>query len=191
MSETLIKLQPRTALGGLTPQVDTIGALTLTERPGFALASLSARLGQEEACHASLAALLGAVPGPGEMTQGAPETGFWIGPDAWMITAPFDTHEDLAAVLKTKFGVAASITEQTDGWVVFDLAGDRIGAAMELLCAVEIRKMPPGAAQRTVIDHLGCFVLRPEAGDLIRILGPRSSAGSLHHALLTSMGAVA
>ncbi|WP_424971816.1 sarcosine oxidase subunit gamma [Dinoroseobacter sp. S76] len=191
MSETSITLQPRTALGGLTPRVDTIGTLTLTENPGFALASLSARVGQEETCHAALTALLGAVPGPGEMTRGTPETGFWIGPEAWMITAPFDTREDLAAVLKTRFRAAASITEQTDGWVVFDLAGDMIAAAMELLCPVEIRRMPPGAAQRTVIDHLGCFVLRPETGDLIRILGPRSSAGSLHHALLTGMEAVA
>ncbi|MEM1078078.1 MAG: sarcosine oxidase subunit gamma [Pseudomonadota bacterium] len=191
MFKTQITLQARTALGALAPREETIGALTLTERVEFALASVSARQGREETCRSGLAELLGSVPGPGAAKLRQPETGFWIGTEAWMIIAPFDTREDLATELKTRFGDSASITEQTDGWVLFDLAGDRIAAAMELLCSVEIRRMPPGTAKRTVIDHLGCFVLRPGEGDLIRILGPRSSADSLHHAVLTAMGAVA
>jgi sarcosine oxidase subunit gamma len=44
--------------------------------------------------------------------------------------------------------------------------------------------MRAGDAQRTVIHHLGCYVLKRAAEDHIRILGPRASAGSLHHALL-------
>ncbi|WP_424974769.1 sarcosine oxidase subunit gamma [Dinoroseobacter sp. S124A] len=190
MTEILLTQNPLTALGGRTPRVDTVGHLTLTENPDLALASVTARQGQEAACQHHLVALLDAVPAPGRATERADEAGFWIGPDAWMIATTLARDADLAAALKQRFGESASITEQTDGWVVFDLQGEGIVAAMELLCPVDLRRMDPGGVQRTTLDHLGCFVWwrGQEAG--LRILGPRSAAGSLHHALLTAMGAI-
>ena len=165
--------------------------MTLTENPGLALASIAARRGHEQACKDHLRALIGDVPGPGRAQLHDPEAAFWTGPDNWMAGAPFDTHEDLAAQLKARFGETASITEQTDAWVCFDLRGDGIEAVMERLCAIDIRAMVTGDAQRTVIHHLGCFVLRRDPADWLRILGPRASAGSLHHAIVTAMKAVA
>ena len=104
-----------------------------------------------------------------------------------MAGAPIDSHEDLAAQLKTRMGETASITEQTDAWVCFDLQGDRMEDVVELLCNINIRAMKTGDATRTSIHHLGCFVLRRDPANWVRILGPRASAGSLHHALLTAM----
>lgn len=181
-------LSPITALGGTAPRIDTVAKLTLSENPDIALASVTARADHTTACRAHLNALLGSdAPAPGKACLHDPELAFWTGPDQWMIAAPFETHEDLAARLKAQFGVAASITEQTDAWACFDLRGDGIDPVMELLCAINIRAMQTGDAARTVIHHLGCFVIRmAPAGDL-RILGPRASAGSLHHAILTAM----
>ena len=185
-------LSPITALGGPEPRVDMIGAMTLSENPGLALASVTARLGQVDACRLHLAQLLnGDVPGPGKARLHDPEAAFWMGPDQWMVSAPFASHEDLATQLKARFGDAASVIEQTDGWVCFDLRGDRIEAVMELLCAINIRTMQPGDAIRTVIHHLGCFVIRKDPATWVRILGPRASAGSLHHAMVTEMTATA
>lgn len=180
-------LAPITALGGTAPREDTVGSVTLTEKPGFALASVAARMGQEDACRAHLKDVIGAVPAPGKIHLHDPEAGFWMGPDLWMVGAPFETHEDLADQLKARFGETASITEQTDAWVVFDLRGAGMEDVIERLCAVDIRAMKTGDGTRTVIDHLGCFVLRRDPEDWVRILGPRSSAGSLHHAILTAM----
>ena len=89
------------------------------------------------------------------------------------------------------FGEAASVTEQSGAWVCFDVQGAAMEDFCELLCSVPIRQMTAGDAQRTMIHHMGCFVLRRQAVDHIRILGPRSSAKSLHHALVTTAHAIA
>lgn len=181
-------LTPITALGGTAPRIDTVSGVTLTEQPGLALASVAARIGHEAGCAQHLADLLeGPVPAPGKARLHDPEAAFWTGPDQWIVGAPFDTHEDLAAQLVHRFGKTASITEQTDAWVTFDLRGDGMEAVMELLCPLNIRAMQTGDATRTSIHHLGCFVLRRDPSNWLRILGPRSSAGSLHHAIHSAM----
>ena len=184
-------LQPLTALGGTTAQTDSFAHITIAENDGLALASVAARLGHEAACHKTLKKLLGAVPAPGKAVLHDPEAGFWMGPDQWMIGAPRETHELLADTLDALFGKTASVTEQTGAWVCFDVTGLAMPDLCERVCAVPIRKMAAGDAQRTMIHQLGCFVIRRESADHIRILGPRASAGSLHHTLITAAHAVA
>ncbi|MCK0122374.1 sarcosine oxidase subunit gamma [Loktanella sp. F6476L] len=183
-------LIPTTALGGTTPRIDTFDHVTIAENDGLALASVAARLGQETACHAHLAALLGAVPAPGKVVLHDPEAGFWVGPDQWIIGAPRDTHADLAVQLKNRFGGTASITDQSGGWVAFDVTGPAMRDLCERLCAVPIRRMQSGDAQRTMIHQISCFVIKRVDPDHIRVLGPRASAGSLHHALITAAAAL-
>lgn len=184
-------LQPLTALGGTTPQVDSFEHITIAENDNLALASVAARLGHETACHKTLRKLLGAVPEPGKAVLHDPEAGFWMGPDQWMIGAPRATHELLADTLSDLFTDAASVTEQTGAWVCFDVIGPAMPDSCERICAVPIRKMSAGDTQRTIIHQLGCFVIRRESADHIRILGPRASAGSLHHTLITAAQSVA
>ena len=184
-------LKPVTALGEAAPRVDTIGMITIAENDGVALASVAARLGQEEACAAGLAALLGGAPEVGKAILRDPEAGFWMGPDQWMIGAPVSSHEDLAEQLKARLKDAASVTEQTGGWVVFDVTGAKMPDMSEILCNIPIRRMVAGDVQRTMIHQMSCFVIRREAADHIRILGPRASARTLHHALVTAARTVA
>lgn len=181
-------LTPTMALGGVA---DTIGTITITENAGMSLASVAARMGGEKKTAQILKKMLGEVPDPGRCEQHGLETGFWMGPDQWMIGAPMETHELLADQLKDLLGDAASVTEQTGAWVVFDVTGAAMRDVVELLCAVPIRTMVAGDTQRTVIHHLGCFVIRRNADDHVRILGPRASAGSLHHALTAAAHSVA
>jgi sarcosine oxidase subunit gamma len=180
-------LAPLCALGGAEPHTDQVADVTLTETSGHALASVAARLGQETACADHLGTLLGAdAPVVGAWVRSDPMSAFWMGPDQWMVSAPFTTHEDLAAQLTQRFGTSASITEQTDAWVWFDMQGDGVEQVMQLCANIDIEKMPVGAAVRSVIHYMGVYVLR-SAPDALTILGGRSSAGSLHHALLTAM----
>jgi len=175
-------LQTVTALGGTQPRVDTFAHITITENDGVALASVAARMGHEKACHAALKKLLGAVPQTGRAVLHDPEAGFCSGPDQWMLGAPKDTHEDLADQLKTLMGDNASITEQSGAWVCFDLRG----SGME-----DVTAMTSGDVRRTVIHQLGCFAIRRADVDHLRIFGPRASAGTLHHAILTAAQATA
>jgi sarcosine oxidase subunit gamma len=179
-------LKTITALGGAEPRIDTFPHITISENDSLALASVAARLGSEVECNKHMQAILGSVPAPGQAVLREPESGFWMGPDQWMIEAPKETHELLADDLKARFAGCASVTEQSGAWVCFDLAGPGMADVTERLCAVPIRKMQTGEARRTIIHQLGCFVVRRTGADHLRIIGPRASAGTLHHALITA-----
>ena len=164
-------------LGQSAPKTDTIGPITISENTSIALASLATRKGREADVAKAANALNITLPGPGR----ASDIALWLGPDQWMIEAPFATHEDIAGHLKATFGDAASITEQTDAWVRFDVTGPDLHAMFERICNLDTRAMKPGDGTRTVIEHLGCYVICKAGG--ATILGPRSSAKSLFHAL--------
>lgn len=182
-------LAPMTALGASDPRSDTIGPVTITESPDWALASVAARLGQESACQSALETLLGTpAPGIAGHARGAALAAFWIGPHIWMVEAPYAAHPDLARHIKSTCTDTASVTDQTGAWVRFDLTGDDLPRLMERLCNLDMDKMQPGQARRSVIEHLGCYVIRH--ADSITIYGPRSSAQSLHHALITAATSV-
>ncbi|MDO8984223.1 sarcosine oxidase subunit gamma [Cypionkella sp.] len=178
-------LKSLTPLGHDAPITETIGAVTIAENIGTALASLASRLGREaEVASAAKTASI-PLPGPGCAESATTYGAIWLGPEQWMVEAPFATHEDIASVLKPIFGETASITEQTDAWVRFDVTASDLPALFERLCSYDLRKAGAGAATRTVIDHLGCYVIARTETE-VSILGPRSSAHSLHHALTTA-----
>jgi sarcosine oxidase subunit gamma len=85
-------------------------------------------------------------------------------------------------MLKEALGDAASVTEQTDAWVAFDLAAPDLAPLLERLSNVDFPAVRNGHATRTVIEHLGCYLIRHGQGN-VRLYGPRSSAKSLLHAL--------
>jgi sarcosine oxidase subunit gamma len=175
-------------LGAATPRRDTIGAITIAENPGVALASVAARKGQSGACADTLAAWLGAPAPSVAQHAGDDLSAFWIGPDMWMLEAPFATHEGMAQDLAQRFEGIASVTEQTDAWVRFDLSGDALAEMLARLTNLDLATRPARFARRTVMEHVGCYLLRRGAG--YSVYGPRSSAGSLHHALAQAAGAL-
>ncbi len=175
-----------TALGGSGPRTDTIATVTCTEMPDVALASVAARMGQKGKTEKALKKLTGASAPGIERFDGTSLIAIWIGPDQWLVEAPFDTHEDLAEHVRQGVGAAASVTEQTDAWVRFDLGGTGLSVVLELLCPLNTSRMTAGDASRTVIHHLGCIVLC-HSEEQFSIYGPRASAGSLHHAILAAM----
>ena len=181
-------LKPIAAIGS---GPETIGTMTIAENTNVALASVAARKDGLTKCKKVLKSVLGAVPDVGRAVLHDPEAGFWMGPDQWRIGAPMDSHEDIADQMKAQLGSAASVTEQSGAWVVFDVTGDAMPDMCELLCNVPIRRVTAGDVQRTMIHQMSCFVIRREDENHIRVLGPRASAHSLHHALVTAARSVA
>lgn len=170
--------QGLTALGAAGPRVVEVGAVHIVERDDVALASLAVRRGHDLAAAAKAAGV--PLPGAGLAAEGVPFGAFWMTPDMWMIEADYGTHGDIVAALKLAFGDAASITEQTDGWVRFDISGP-VEPVMARLCNVDFARAAVGFAARTVIEHTGCYVVVRAAG--VTVYGPRSSAQSLLHAV--------
>lgn len=173
-------LTPITALGGNAPAQQRFGALRLTENAGLALASLALRQGAQLPTPMGLE-----LPGPGKWVAGHGLAAFWTGPDQWMIEAENRATEDFAANLAAH-AAGCSITEQTDGWAVFEIESDSgdapIRAMMEKLVNLDVMAFGPGGATRTGLHHMSVFLIR-RAENKLAIMTMRSTANELWHVL--------
>lgn len=180
-------LKPFTALASDKAVSHEIAGITIAENPDLAMASLAARLGRGKEVAGAVKALTGLdLPGPAGMARAGDWAAFWTGPEQWMVTAPFASHELIEEILKGAVGDAASVTEQTDGWVRFEVTGKRTPELFERLCNVDVRRMQSGQATRTQIEHLGSFLVCHDAGQHFSVLTLRSAARSMMHALETA-----
>jgi sarcosine oxidase, subunit gamma len=183
-------LKSLTALGRDAPIVVEIGPYRIVERVDVALASLATRRDcQKQVLKAAKSAKL-PLADPACAQQGASYSSFWLSTDMWMVEASLASQEDVASHLKSIFGDAASITEQTDAWVRFDVSAPNLHALFERLCSVDVASAPLGFAARTVIDHLGCYLIKRRETE-ITLYGPRFSAASLLHMLDVTAHSVA
>ncbi|WP_138464299.1 sarcosine oxidase subunit gamma [Poseidonocella sp. HB161398] len=175
-------LTPITALGGTAPRVLGAARLTLSERPELALASLALGRGAEPPAPEGLA-----LPGPGGLSVQGALAAFWTGPDQWMVEGADLAETDFAARLQ-QAAPGAAVTEQTDGWACFEIAGEaaQIEALAERLVNLPRDAYAPGRASRTALHHMGVFLLR-RSPDRLAVWGMRSAAGSLWHALSDTM----
>lgn len=176
MTKPVTDLKPICALGATAPQSRTFGAVTLSENADLGLASLALRRG------GSLPALGLSLPGPGGWVRGDGIAAFWTGPDQWMIEFPGRATEDVAALIA---GPGVSVTEQTDGFAGFEIAAPEpvLLALIERLVNVDPSRLAPGSATRTGFHHMSIFVIR-RAADRLAVLGMRSAAGTIWHALV-------
>lgn len=175
-------LKPLTALGNDTPAAKTLGPYSFTERFDVALASVATRRGRDKdlAKAAKTAGL--PLPAPARSVDGIPYSTFWVAPDMWFVEAPFASHENITDQLKTALGETASITEQTDAWVRFDISAADLSPLLERLSNLDLVSLPVGYASRTVIEHLGTYLIKRSETE-VTLYGPRASAQSLLHAL--------
>lgn len=181
-------LKPTTALGGDTARSVTHGALTVAENADLALASLALRR------DAAMPAPFGlALPGPGKWVRAGDVSALWSGPDQWLIEGHGEGETDFAATVVAQCP-GCSVTEQTDGFAAFEIrssAGEApILAVMAKCVNLDPVRLAPGMGSRTGLDHMSVFVIR-RAPDHLAVLGMRSAAGSLWHALETAAARLA
>ena len=173
-------LSPLTALGTPVAETVTFGALILRENATVALASVSLRRG------AATPAPFGLVlPAPRGWVRGDGVGAFWTGPGQWMIEGEGRAAEDFAAALVAHCP-GCSVTEQTDGFVVFEMVSSAgpapIDRLLERLVNIDTGAFGPGSATRTGFEHMSIFVIR-RAAERLAVLGLRSAAGSIWHGL--------
>ena len=176
----MASLTPTTALGGTIPFDETIGGNRIREVSEAAMASLAMLKGQGAAFKKAAASRLGELPGPGHAGGANHASTIWMGPDQYLVEG-ID-----AATLAATFGASAAITDQCDAWVRFDVTGGDVVAMLERLSGADTRRMQAGSATRTAIHHMHCVIVCRAGGTDFTILGPRSSAASLHHALVAA-----
>lgn len=173
-------LTPMTALGSQTARIQTHGALTLTETPDLALASISLR---KNAVQPDIKGLV--LPSVGRWSAHGGLAAFWMGPDQWMIEARGLGDTGVAHTVK-EAAPECSVTEQTDGFVAIEIQSDAGGAPIRALLGalvnLDANTFDTGSAARTGLEHMTVFVIR-RAEDRLAVIGMRSLAGSLWHAV--------
>lgn len=176
-------LIPLTALGATELRSERFGALTIAEDDSYGLASLTLRKGQRAPTPFGLT-----LPQAGFAAQSDTIGAIWTGPNQWLILGEGQGQTDFAAQVLTQ-APNSSVTEQTDGLVCFDICSDA-GAAPIAAVMSKLVNLPPeayatGRATRTGLEHMTVFLYRRDEGHL-SILGMRSYAGSLWHALVAA-----
>lgn len=173
-------------LGGRAPLDETVAGLRIQEVAGRSLVSVAARPGAEEALRRAVLERFGVeLPPPGRLSAGPRLAFAWMGQGQWFADARTRAVPDLAGELSAALGGNASLTEQSDAWVRLRLAGTDLRAVLEKLCMLDLHdsRFPPGAVARTVVEHLGAVILRPEGGDGFELWSARCSARSFREAL--------
>lgn len=178
-------LTPITAFGAQAPADHRFGPLRIIENADLGLASLALRRGAEQPAPFGLI-----LPGPGRWIAGEAVSAFWIGPDQWMIEGEGRATDDFAAALASE-ALGCSVTEQTDGWVNFEITSDAgvapIQALMERLVNIDSTTFCSGHATRTGLHHMTVYLIR-RADERLAVIGMRSMAASLWHALEETAG---
>lgn len=183
-------LSARTAFAETSPTPQKFGGCSLSDCPNLALVSVTARKGQNLETRRVLSDIIGQSCGVSEFCDGEDYSAFWSGPDQWFVMQSQTDDIDLEAELAPAFNDFASLTEQSDGWVGFDLEGPECALVLERLCNIDLSSFHSGRAQRTIVEHIGAFVLCRAQGRSYRLLCGRSFAVSFRHAVETAMQTV-
>lgn len=175
-------LEAKSPLAGYA---ERFGTLHLAERTGFGLVSLAVPLGGDKPAAAALKKAWGlAAPAPGRSVVAKDGTRLiWSGPDQLLALFDHPGHGAEARVAEATGG-AFHTTDQSDNWVALSLAGPGARAALERLCPLDLHDdaFPVDAAGRTVMEHMGAFIVR-EAEDDYLLMSASSSARSFLHAV--------
>jgi len=164
-----------------------IGGNTIRERADIALVSLATPLGGDAAVAAALRAAWGLEkPTPVMSSHAGEMRALRSGADQILLAFAHATP-DANAVVQAAIKGAGYSTDQTDAWVILELDGPDTLSALARLCPLDLNPaaFPPGAAARTVMEHMGAFVLHLEDGRYW-LMSASSSASSFLHAVETS-----
>ena len=85
-----------------------------------------------------------------------------------------------------------AMTDQSDAWVILELAGPLIHQTLERICPIDCNStaMPIGSTARTMIEHLGTIISRrpndANGNPCFWLMSARSSAASFLHVITRS-----
>lgn len=164
-------------------------AVTLRRIGGSAKASIIARSGRSAdlksrmlACHR-----VELCDGPQYRTAG--EIGIiGLGPQRWLAIAGGDAAPGFVNRMSRDLHGLAAIADQTDAYLVFELAGPRARDSLAKGVALDLDPpaFGPGAAVATVAAHTSILLWQPDTRPTYRIAVPRSWARSFLEFLTAS-----
>jgi len=181
-------LEATPLLGGLNKD---IAGNKLKERDDVAIVSIAVPQGGDDALTEALRANWGLEFPEATLSTIMGETrAIRTSPDQILLVFPHEQPNANAVIRETLNG-AGYTTDQTDNWVVLEISGPDVSAAMERLSPVDLSPETFGynASARTMMEHMGALVVRT-GDDAFWLMSASSSAGSFLHAVETSFNYV-
>ena len=155
-------------------------ALTITERPGLAIASVMARKGVGAA---AIGEALGLVaPTRPAFVAGTDLALLGTGPGTWLAMAETDSL-DWADGLQERLSGLASITDQSSSYVVTRLSGSDARRLLRRGLSIDLHPdaFGPGSAATSVIAHIGVIVWQVDDAPTYDLAVFRSLHAGLRH----------
>ena len=156
---------------------------------GFGLATVLARKGSSQALAQRVHERCGMdLPAGPKLSAASGVVFAGTGPGAWLAMAERGGNAFAAKLMSDLHGVA-SVSDQSDGYVLIRLTGARVRDALSKLVPIDLhaRAFKTGDVASTVASHIGVTLWRPadepDAGHLFEIAMFRSLARSFWHAL--------
>lgn len=185
MADVDVTLAPRVRLGSADLE---IGATRIRARDDLAFVSVAIPQSGENALSEALNSGWGlALPDPNMTSLAGDIRAVRTAPDQMLLLLP-NAEPDAERRVRGTLGGTGYTTDQTDAWIILELAGPDLGAALERLSPVDLSPMafPVGAAARTVMEHMGVLVVRTSE-DAVLLASAASSAESFLHAIEVSV----
>lgn len=165
------------------------GGVIAAERAGLGIARIAARSGQAGRVAELLRAHLGLEPpnGPSCRSRGDVRIA-GIGPASWLATRD-EAGNALAQSLQSSLGDCASVSDQSDAYVIVRLAGPKVRETLAKLVPIDVhpRSFQTGDVAQTVCGYLNVMLWRledtPQRDPEFEIWVGRSLAVSLHQAI--------
>ena len=180
-----LALKPLNALGGNDLERSSFNGIEITEKYLNSLASIGCSEPLLKNFSKKLKSIFDIkVPGPGKSVASQKVRVSWTAQGQWFIESEEVFSQGFDIYLLEKLGKEFVVTDQSDGWVKFSLSGDNILKALEKCIMLDLYKMTGGSFSRCSLEHIGVYLLCERAKRDFLIYGPRSSANSLHRALI-------
>ena len=186
-------LAPRSPLAAAGPVAAAVPVsapgVTAAVLDGFGLATVLARRGSSQALAQRVRERFGMdLPTEPKLSAASGLAFAGAGPSAWLAMADRGGNE-FAARLRSDLHGVASVSDQSDGYVLIRLTGTRVRHALSKLVPIDLhpRAFKAGDVASTVASHIGVTLWRPadgpDAADVFEVAMFRSLARSFWHAL--------
>ncbi|MGI9389115.1 MAG: sarcosine oxidase subunit gamma [Boseongicola sp.] len=165
----------------------SFGDSKVVERDDLALVSIATPQGGDDALAEALKSGWSLdTPSPTLSTTSGNIRAIRTSSDQMMLVFPHATP-DANEHVQGKLDGAGYTTDQTDAWVILEVAGPNAIAALERLCPLDLHDnaFPVGATGRTVMEHMGTLIVRT-GNECYLLMSASSSAKSFLHAVETS-----
>lgn len=177
------------AFAGLPAVVGSGRGVIATEREGLGIARITARRGQSAQVVELLRTRLGIeLPQTSRRASRGEVAIAGIAPGTWLATRDGAGNE-FAQSLRPWLGDCASVSDQSDAYVMLRLTGPQVRAALAKLLPIDIhpRSFLVDALAQTVCGYINVMLWRLEdsaqSGATFEVWGGRSFAVSLHRAI--------